>query len=108
MKIYHGWNEKIEVIVIHNMEYSLFLAKSEKCTFCKFDFSEANYYNYFLHGAVNEINEIEFMVLNIKDKLKQFSEDVKKIPVYEGHSNQYILELAQFIHYFKELEEEDL
>lgn len=46
------------------------------------------------------------MVLNIKDKLKQFSEDVKKIPVYEGHSDQYILELAQFIHYFEELEEE--
>lgn len=91
------------LLFIINKEYSLRVFKTKKGSKCchLISVDKLSSDDHFRNSK--EISEIEMLIINLYELVKEFIPKIKKIPVYEDCKNNYNKELIEFKEYFKEL-----
>lgn len=92
------------LLFIINKEYSLRVFKTKKgykcCHLINVDKLSSD--DHFRNSK--EISEIEMLIINLYELIKEFIPKIKKMPIYETCKNNYNKELLEFKEYLKELE----
>jgi|GEM_PF-5039798 len=96
------------LLFIINKEYSLRVFKTKKGSKCchLINVDKLSSDDHFRNSK--EISEIEMLIIDVYELIKEFIPKIKKIPVYETCKNNYNKELLEFKEYFKELEGEHI
>ena len=92
------------LLFIINKEYSLRVFKTKKGSKCchLISVDKLSSDDHFRNSK--EISEIEMLIINLYELVKEFIPKIKKLPVYKACKNNYNKELIEFKEYLKELE----
>lgn len=100
--MYHTTNG-VQLYII-NKEYALRIFKTKSSQKCVHLIGVYHLIDDDKFKKSKELSDIEMMIINLYDLIKEFIPRIKKLPLYKDCKNNYNKEVIEFKEYFKELE----